>query len=193
MRARVSISEPEWARVSQRDLGSQVPCSQIIMHNNEREICSKNSTLRGRLAHKRSHFCKEVNWATPERMHFFLRRTSLIYSTFFAKISFILSCSAASAFYGDVFATFAPSIFGTQVSGPIWCIPHWAPMPIAHWVINWFQKHVLKRFFGGLMVPTRWVVWATLVNLRNLAARKAHKWEREETMTAFRERILAHL
>ena len=94
-RDRISKSESERARVSQRELCSQVPCSKLIMHNNEREIGSKNATLRGRLAHKRSHFFKEVNWAMPERMHFFLRRTSLIYSTFCRKnfVYPVLLCS----------------------------------------------------------------------------------------------------
>ena len=41
---RESQSESERARETERELGSgsQVPCSQLIMHDNEREIGSQN-------------------------------------------------------------------------------------------------------------------------------------------------------
>ena len=42
--------EQEWGRVSQS--GSQVPCSQLIIRDNEREIGSQSVTMREELAHK---------------------------------------------------------------------------------------------------------------------------------------------
>ena len=45
-KVRVSQKEQVWARVSQRELGSQVTCAQLIMYNNEREIGSQSATLK---------------------------------------------------------------------------------------------------------------------------------------------------
>ena len=50
------------ARVSQWELGSQTPCSKLIMHNNERKIGSQSTKLRGRLAHKAQNW--ERDWLT---------------------------------------------------------------------------------------------------------------------------------
>ena len=51
---RESQSEPERPRVSQKEVDSvlKVPCSWLIMHDNEMEIGSQTATVRGRLAYK---------------------------------------------------------------------------------------------------------------------------------------------
>ena len=48
----MSQSEPERARVSQRELGSgsKIPCSKLIMHDSESEIGSQSATIRGRVS-----------------------------------------------------------------------------------------------------------------------------------------------
>ena len=53
---RVSQSELEWL-VSQIELVSRVPCSQLIMLDNKREIGSQSASLREKLAHKQSYHC----------------------------------------------------------------------------------------------------------------------------------------
>ena len=68
---RESQSEPEGPRVSQKefDSGLKVPCSQLIMHDNEmeikrdseREIGLQTITMRGRLAQKAQ---REGDWLT---------------------------------------------------------------------------------------------------------------------------------
>ena len=70
----MSQSNPERARVSQRELdsGSQIPCSQLIMHDSESEIGSQSATIRGRATWvSRSIFKLDVACRCPLPMSIF--------------------------------------------------------------------------------------------------------------------------
>ena len=76
-------SEPERPRVSQKefDSGLKVPCSQLIMHDNEMEIGSL--TVKGRLAYKplqweedwlKKHNERGIGWQTAKRRQILAHR-----------------------------------------------------------------------------------------------------------------------
>ena len=71
-------SEPERPRVSQKefDSGLKVPCSQLIIHDNEmdseREIGLQTITMRGRLAKK--HNERGIGWQTAKKRQILAHR-----------------------------------------------------------------------------------------------------------------------
>ena len=79
-----SQSEHYWARVSQGEPERSWLTSSLLTDHHAQQWegdWPKKRNIERETGSQKEFFCREVFWAMPARMHFFLRGTSLIYST----------------------------------------------------------------------------------------------------------------